>query len=82
MIYVIFPLCTLGSDVNIFKSPNAQSVKNLPAMRETRVLSLGEEDPLEEGMATYSRILAWKIPMDRGAWWAAFPGVAKSRGQG
>ena len=45
-----------------------QSVKNLPAIRETRVRSLGWEDPLEEGMATYSSILAWRIPMDRGAW--------------
>ena len=37
-------------------------------MQETWVLSLGQEDPLEEGMATHSRVLAWKIPMDRGAW--------------
>ena len=40
----------------------AQMVKNLPAMRETRVQFLGQEDPLEEGMATHSSILAWKIP--------------------
>ena len=46
----------------------AQMVKNPPAMWETWVLSLGWEDPLEEGMATHSSILAWKIPMDRGAW--------------
>ena len=38
------------------------------AMRETQVRSLGWEDPLEEGMATHSNILAWRIPMDRGAW--------------
>ena len=37
-------------------------VKNLPAMRETWVLSLGREDPLENGMATHSNILAWRIP--------------------
>ena len=37
-------------------------------MQETWVLSLGQEDPLEEGMATHSRVLAWKIPMGRGAW--------------
>ena len=43
-------------------------VKNPPAMQETRVQSLGWEDPLEEGMATHSNILAWRIPMDRGAW--------------
>ena len=40
----------------------AQMVKNLPAMQETRVRSLGGEDPLEEGMATHSRIVAWRIP--------------------
>ena len=39
-----------------------QTVKNLPAIGETRVLSLGQEDPLEEGMATPSSILAWRIP--------------------
>ena len=37
-------------------------VKNLPAMQETRVQSLAQEDPLENGMATHSRILAWRIP--------------------
>ena len=45
-----------------------QTVKNLPAMWETWVQSLGLEDSLEEGMATHSSILAWRIPMDRGAW--------------
>ena len=45
-----------------------QSVKNLPAVQETWVLSLGWEDPLEEGMVTYAIILAWRIPTDRGAW--------------
>ena len=37
-------------------------VKNLPAMQETQVQYLGQEDPLEKGMATHSRILAWRIP--------------------
>ena len=46
----------------------AQPVKNLPAMQETWVQSLGGEDPLEESMATHSSILAWRIPIDRGAW--------------
>ena len=46
----------------------AQLVKNLPSMRETWVRSLGWEDPLEDGRATPSSILAWKIPMDRGGW--------------
>ena len=40
----------------------AQMVKNLPAMGETSVQSLGQEDPLEKEMATYSSILAWRIP--------------------
>ena len=44
-----------------------QMVKNSPAMWETWVRSLGWEDPLEKGMATHSSILAWRIPMDRGA---------------
>ena len=44
-----------------------QIVKNLPAMRETCVQSLGWEDPLEKSMATHSSILACRIPMDRGA---------------
>ena len=48
----------------------AQTVKNLPAMRETWVQPLGCEDLLEEGMATHSSILAWRIPMEGGAWQA------------
>ena len=59
-------------------SPVAQLGKNLPAMWETWVQSLGWENPLEEGMATHSSILAWRIPMDRGAWWATVHGVAES----
>ena len=54
----------------------AQTVKNPPAMWETWVQSL--EDPLEEGMATHSSILAWRIPMAKGAWQARVHGVAKS----
>ena len=55
-------------------------VKNLPAMQETWVQSLGWEDPLEESMATHSSILAWRILMDRGgAWWATVHGAAKSQ---
>ena len=58
------------------------AVKNLPAMqeaKETWVWSLGQEDLLEEGMATHSSILAWRIPMDRGPWQAAVHRVAKSQ---
>ena len=43
-------------------------VKKPPAMQETWIRSLGWEDPLEEGMAAHSSMLAWRIPMDRGAW--------------
>ena len=56
----------------------AQMVRNPPAMRETWVRSLAWEDPLEEGMATQSSILAGRIPMDRGAWWTTVHGVTKS----
>ena len=49
-------------------------IKNPPAMRETWVRSLGWEDPLEEGMATYSSILAWRIP------WTEEPGGPPSMG--
>ena len=59
----------------------AQMVKNLPATRETWVQSLGWEDPLEEGMASHSCILAWRIPMDRRASQATVHGVTKSRTQ-
>ena len=58
-----------------------QLVKNPPAMRETWVRSLGQEHPWEEGMATHSIILAWRTPMDRGAWWATVHGVTTSRTQ-
>ena len=51
-------------------SLKAEMVKNLPLMQETQVQSLGWEDPLEKEMATHPTILAWKNPMDRGAWWA------------
>ena len=46
-------------------------------MQVTRVLFLGRKDPLEKEMATHSRILAWRIPMDRGAWQAIVHGVAR-----
>ena len=57
----------------------AQLVKNLPAMQKTLVRFLSQEDPLEEAVATHLSILAWRIPMDRGAWEATVHGVAKSR---
>ena len=51
-----------------------QMVKNLPEMQETRVRSLDQDDPLEEGMATHSSILAWRIP------WTEEPGGLQSIG--
>ena len=54
-----------------------QLVKNLPAMQETGVQFLGWEDLLEEGMATHSSILSWRIPMDKEAWQATVHRVAK-----
>ena len=65
----------------IWASLVAQKVKNPPAMGETWVQSLGQEDPLEEGMATHFSILVWRIPMDRGAWWATVHSVTKSQTQ-
>ena len=52
----------------------AQWVKNLPAMQETQFRSLGQEDPLEKGMATHSSILAWRIP------WTEEPNRLQSTG--
>ena len=51
-----------------------QRVKNMPAMQETQVQSLGWEDPLEKGMATHSSTLAWRIP------WTGEPGRLQSMG--
>ena len=56
------PPSSSSSSVRGNDSQVAQRVKRLPAMWETRVQSLGREDPLEKEMATYSSILAWKIP--------------------
>ena len=60
--------------VYIWASLMAQMVKNLPAMRETQVQSLGWDDPLEKGMATHSSILAWRIS------WSEDPGRLQSLG--
>ena len=59
----------------------ALMVKNLPARWETWIQSLVWEDPLEEGLATHSSIVAWRIPMDRGTWQTIVHGVAKSQKQ-
>ena len=65
-IYTPFP--------QLWASLVAQTVKNLPAMQETQVRSLGQENPLEEGMATCSDVLAWRIP------WTEEPGGLQSMG--
>ena len=57
----------------------AQTVKNLPTMRETQVPSLGREDPLEKVMATHSTILAWRIPWTEESGGLQSHGVAKSQ---
>ena len=64
--------------------PSGSQVKNLPAKQETRevqVRFLAQEDSLEEGMGTHSSILAWRIPMDRGAQQAVVHWVAKPQTQ-
>ena len=55
----------------------AQIVKNSSVKEEARVQFLGWEDPLKEGMAMDSSILAWRTPKDRGAWWTAVQWVAE-----
>ena len=75
---------SLYSPVVLFSSmltSVAQIVKNLPTIWETWIRSLGWEVPREEGIVTHSNILAWRIPMDRGAWWAAVHRVPKSQTQ-
>ena len=59
----------------------AQLVKNLPAVQETRVQSLGQEDPLEKEMANHSSILAWRIPWTEEPGGLQSTGVAKSLAQ-
>ena len=54
----------------------ARTVKSLPAIQETQVPSVGQEDPMEKGMATHSSVLAWRIPGTGEPWWAAVYGIA------
>ena len=62
------------SKLNVRAPLVAQMMKNPPAMQETQVQSLGQEDSLEKGMATHSSILAWRIP------WTEEPGGLQSMG--
>ena len=64
----------LSGALRCWASLGAQTIKNLPAIQETWVRSLGVEDPLEKGMATHSTILAWRIP------WVEEPGGLQSMG--
>ena len=57
----------------------SSDAKESPCNAEDLVQSLVWEDPLEEGMANHSSVFAWRIPMDRGAWWAIVHGAAKSQ---
>ena len=54
-----------------------QTIKSLPAMWETQIQSLGQEDSLEKEVATHSSVLAWKNPMDRGVSWAVVHRVTR-----
>ena len=56
----------------------AQMVKDLPAMQETQVPSLGQKDPLEKGMEVHSSILAWRIPQTKEPWQTTVHGVTQS----
>ena len=59
--------------------PGAQNVKNLPAMQETWVQSLAQEDPLEKGVATHSNILAWRISQTEEPGWLQSTGLQRVR---
>ena len=64
----------IGYNGNMYKSPGGSVLKNLPAMKQMQVQSLGGEDPLEKEMAAHSSILAWEIP------WTEEPGGLQSMG--
>ena len=65
------------ASLSIANSWSLLKLMSIELVMETWVQSLGWEDPLEEGTATHASILAWKIPIDRGAWWAPVHGVSK-----
>ena len=73
-----FRMCSFAPSYILMGFPSGSAVKNPWAMKEMPVPSLGWEDPLKEGMAMHSSILAWRIPVDRGAWWATVHMVTKS----
>ena len=69
----------MATIVYIKNFPGGSDVKRLPTVWETRVQSLGPEDPMGKEMATPLQYSCLENPMDGGAWWATVPGVAKSR---
>ena len=77
---MIYPIGYLPSKFQGFPGGASDKRTRLPMQEtlETQVRSLGQEDPLEEGMATHSSILALRIPANRGAWRATVHGVPKS----
>ena len=77
-VFLLNPQKSVVNAHAVGSSPEAQTIKNLLTVQETWILSLGWEDTLEEGMAAHSSILAWRIPMDRGAGWATVHGVTES----
>ena len=70
--------CSIFTEFSLVFTLVAQLIKNLPAMQETSVRFPGQENPLEEGMAIHSSILAQGNPMDGGAWQVMVHGVTKS----
>ena len=77
--YSILIQNNISSNSNYYFYPGGSDGKETSCSAEIWVQSLGWEDPLKEGMATHSSILVWRIPMNRGAWWAAVHGVTKSQ---
>ena len=67
--------------LSLWGFPGGSDGKESACNMEDLGLIPGWEDPLEEGMATHSSILAWRIPKDRGAWWATVHGVTKNQTQ-
>ena len=76
VVHVSFQISVLICFVQSFPCDSVGD--ELPVMKEMQIQSLGQGDPLEEGMAIHFSILAWRI-LDRGAWWATVHGITKSR---
>ena len=77
-LHLFYTFSIIVTSISLEPSLVTQMVKNLPAMWETWIWSLGWEDPLEKTMTTHFSILAWRTVMDKGAWWASICLVTKS----